>query len=81
LATVRRLRAGLRHHFVVDVQDGVSLDGHGQVGRHEYEIRRELEVIATVSERWFRVPQTHGVEIALDEDDAMILAATIAIEA
>ena len=81
VATVRRVRAGLRHHFVIDVQNRMSLDVHGQVGRHEYEIRRDREVIATVSERWFRTPRTYGVEIAPDEDEAMILAATIALEA
>jgi uncharacterized protein YxjI len=81
VATVRRVRAGLRHHFVIDVQNGASLDVHGQIARHEYEIRREPQVIATISQRWFRGPYTYGVEIAPDEDVSMILAATIAIEA
>jgi len=49
VATVRRYRAGLRHRFVIDVVGEVLLEIHGHVGRHEYEIRRGADVVATVS--------------------------------
>ena len=80
VATVRRTHAALRHHFAIDVRDGDGLQIHGHVGRHEYEIRRGEDVVATVSRKWFRGEETYGVEVAADEDQAMILAATVAIE-
>ena len=80
VATVRRTHGALRHHFAIDVRDGDGLEIHGHVGRHEYEIRRGEDVVATVSRKWFRGEETYGVEVAADEDQAMILAATVAIE-
>jgi uncharacterized protein YxjI len=80
VATVRRTHAALRHHFAIDVRDGDGLEIHGHIGRHEYEIRRGEDVVATVSRKWFRGEESYGVEVAADEDQAMILAATVAIE-
>jgi len=80
LATVRRTRIGLRHRFSIDVVDDVILDIDGHVGRHEYEIRRGEEVVATVSTKWFRGHDRYGVEVGAGEDEAMVLAATVAIE-
>jgi len=80
VATVRRTHTALRHHFAIDVRDGDGLEINGHVGRHEYEIRRGEDVVATVSRKWFRGEETYGVEVAEDEDQAMILAATVAIE-
>jgi uncharacterized protein YxjI len=80
VATVRRARTGLRHRFFIDVVDGVALEIHGHVGRHEYEIRRGANVVATVSTGWFRGHDRYGVEVAEGEDEAMLVAATVAIE-
>ena len=80
LATVRRARTGLRHRFVIDVVDGVILEIHGHVRGHKYEIRRGADVVATVSTEWFRGHDRYGVEVAAGEDEAMVLAATVAIE-
>ena len=80
VATVRRYRAGLRHRFVIDVMGEVMLEIHGHVGRHEYEIRRGADVVATVSTGWFRGHDGYGVEVGAGEDEAMLLAATVAIE-
>jgi uncharacterized protein YxjI len=33
-----------------------------------------------VSKRWVRARETYGIEIAPDEDDALILAATVCID-
>ena len=80
LATMRRMRTGLRHRFFIDVVGGATLDIHGHVRRHEYEIRRGADVVATVSTEWFRGHDRYGVEVGAGEDEAMILAATVAIE-
>jgi uncharacterized protein YxjI len=36
--------------------------------------------VAEVSKRWFRIRDTYGIEIAPDEDDALILAVTVCID-
>ena len=80
LASVRRFRAGLRHRFVIDIVGGVTLEIHGHVGRHEYEIRRGADVVATISTGWFPGHDRYGVEVGAGEDEAMLLAANVAIE-
>ena len=80
LATVRRERAGLRHRFVIDPVGGETLEVHGHVGRHEYEIRRSADVVATVSTEWFRGHDRYGVMVGAGEDEALPLAVTLAIE-
>ena len=80
LATVRRTRAVLGHRFLIDVEGGVTLEIHGHVGRHDYEIRRDAHVVATVSTKWSRADDHYGVEVGADEDEAMVLVATVAIE-
>ena len=48
---------------------------------HEYEIERDGDTVATVSKKWFRVRDTYGVEIEPDQDDALVLAITVCIDA
>lgn len=36
--------------------------------------------MARISKRWFRVRDTYGVEIEAGEDEALILAAVVALE-
>ena len=81
LATVRRARAGLRHHYVIEAADDGSLEVHGQVGRYEYEIQRDGDVVAVVSKKWFSAHDAYGVEVIVGEDEAMMVAAAVAIEA
>ena len=38
-------------------------------------------MIARISKKWFRVRETYGVEIAEGEDDALLLAITVCIDA
>ena len=53
----------------------------GNIVDHEYEIERDGQTVATVSKRWFRVRDTYGVEIAPGEDDALVLAITVCVDA
>ena len=41
----------------------------------------DREAVATVSKRWFRVRDTYGVEIAPGEDDALVLAIAVCVDA
>jgi uncharacterized protein YxjI len=53
---------------------------HGNLVNHEYDIDGDGGKIAEVSKKWFRVRDTYGVEIAPDQDHALILAITVAVE-
>ena len=44
---------------------------------HEYEIKRNDDVVASISKKWFRVRDTYGVEIAAGEDEPLPLALTV----
>jgi hypothetical protein len=72
---------GLRDRFSIDLENGGELKAKGNIVDHEYEVERDGDTVATVSKRWFRVRDTYGVEIAPDEDDALILAITVCVDA
>ena len=80
-ATVRKALVGLRDRFKIDVDGGPDLSAHGNLVDHEYEIERDGDTVATVSKKWFRVRDTYGVEIEPDQDDALVLAITVCIDA
>jgi uncharacterized protein YxjI len=80
-ATVKKALVGIRDRFHIEVDGGPELHVHGNIVDHEYEIRRDKDTVATVSKRWFRVRDTYGVEVAPGEDDALVLAITVCIDA
>ena len=79
-ATVKKALVGIRDRFHVEVPGG-DLKVHGNIVDHEYEIERDGHKIAEVSKKWFRIRDTYGVEIAPGEDEALILAITVCIDA
>jgi uncharacterized protein YxjI len=80
LATVHKALVGIRDRFDIDIDDGDDMKAHGNVLQHEYEIKRGDDVVARISKKWFRVRDTYGVEIAAGEDEALLLALTVAID-
>jgi uncharacterized protein YxjI len=80
IAMVHRSRAGLHHHFHINVPDGADLEAHGNVDKHEYELRRDGQAVASVSSSWFEAPHTYGVEINDGEDEPLVLALTVALD-
>jgi len=81
LATVRKALVGLRDRFSIDLAGGGEMKAKGNIVDHEYEIERDGQTVAAVSKRWFRVRDTYGVEIAPGEDDALVLAITVCVDA
>ena len=80
-ATIKKaLITPLRDRFTIELEDGGELAAKGNVVDHEYEIERDGETVAEVSKRWFRIRDTYGIEIAPEENDALILAATVCID-
>jgi len=80
-ATVHKAVVGVRDRFKIDVDGGTDLSAHGNIVDHEYEIERDGDTVAIVSKRWFRVRETYGVEIEPGQDDALILAVTVCVDA
>ena len=80
LATVHKALVGVRDRFDIDLESGGELKAKGNVLDHDYEIKRDGDVIAKISKKWVRIRETYGVEIAPEEDAALILAITVAID-
>jgi uncharacterized protein YxjI len=71
---------GFRDHLKVDLEGGGEFKIKGNLTDHEYEIKGDHGKVAEISKKWFRVRDTYGVEIAQDQDDALVLAITVAVE-
>ena len=81
MATVKKaIISPVRDRWSVKVSGGPDLDIQGNIVDHEYRIEEGRTKIAEVSKKWFRVRDTYGVEIAPDQNDILILAATVAID-
>ena len=80
-ATVRKRLLGIRDHYIIEVDGGEDLKAHGNIVDHEYEIERDGDTVAKVSKKWFRVRDTYGVQLAADQDVALILAITVCVDA
>jgi uncharacterized protein YxjI len=81
VATVRKaLVTPLRERFSIDVEAGEDMEAKGNIVDHEYSIERDDDKVAEVSKRWFRMRDTYGIEIAPEQDDALILAITVCID-
>jgi uncharacterized protein YxjI len=81
LALVHKaLISPLRERWKVDLPDDREWKVQGNVVDHEYEIEDDGRKIAEISKRWFRVRDTYGVEIAPDEEQALVLAVAIAVD-
>jgi uncharacterized protein YxjI len=70
----------LRDRWTVKIRNGPDMDVQGNILDHEYEITEGRRKIAQVSKKWFRVRDTYGVEVALDQEDVIILAVTVALD-
>jgi uncharacterized protein YxjI len=81
VATVKKALIGIRDRFSIELERGSELNAKGNLVDHEYEITRDGDTIASVSKRWFRMRDTYGVEISGGEDEALVLAITVCIDA
>jgi len=82
VATVKKaLVTPLRDRWTVKIKGGPDLEVQGNVLDHEYRIGEGRQKVGEVSKKWFRVRDTYGVEVAEGQDDVLILAVTVAIDA
>ena len=81
IATIKKaLISPLRDRFSIEVDGGEDMEAKGNVVDHEYKIERGGDRVAEVSKRWFRVRDTYGIEVAPEQDDALLLAVTVCID-
>ena len=81
VATIKKaLISPLRDRYSIELEEGGELSAHGNIVDHEFEIERDGKKIAEISKRWFRVRDTYGIEVAEDQNDALILAVTVCID-
>jgi len=82
IAEVKRaLISPFRERWVVKIGDGPNLEVQGDLLAHEYRIGEGKHKVAKVSKKWFWVSDTYGVQVAANQDDILILAITVAIDA
>jgi uncharacterized protein YxjI len=81
LARVRRaMFSPFRQRFHVDVAGEPEMVVQGNITDHEYEVRRDGETVAEISKRWFSLRDTYAVDVAPDENVALVLALTVAVD-
>ena len=70
----------VRPRFSIQIENGPNLNVQGNILAHEYTIEDNGRKVAQVSKKWFRVRDTYGVEVSPDQNDIVILAATVALD-
>ena len=81
VATIKKaLISPLRDRYSIEVEGGEDMEAKGNIVDHEFKFERGGDEVAEVSKRWFRVRETYGVEVAPDQNDALILACTVCID-
>jgi uncharacterized protein YxjI len=81
LATVRRaLLNPLGERYQVELAGDGTLEAHGDITNHEFEIRDGHEVVAIVSRAWFSIHDTYGVDVLRADQTPLLLAVAIAID-
>ena len=80
IAEVHKRLVGLRDRLKVDLDGGDGLTVKGKLTDHEYTIKGEHGTVAEISKKWFRVRDTYGIDIEPDQDDALIIAITVAVD-
>lgn len=70
----------LGDHFTIDIPGPHDLEMDGNLFDHEYQVKGDGGVVATVSKRWISLTDTYGVETAPGADDVLILASVLALD-
>ena len=70
----------LRERWKVDLPGDREWKVQGRIADHEYEIESDGQKIAEVSKKWFRARDTYGVQVVADQDPALVLAVTVAVD-
>jgi uncharacterized protein YxjI len=81
VARVRRaMFSPFRQRFHVEVAGEPEMVVQGNITDHEYEVQRDGAAVAEISKRWFSLRDTYAVDVAPNENVALVLAVTVAID-
>ena len=79
-ATVKKAAALFKQKFSIKVEGGGELEAQGNVLKHEYQITSGVNVVATISKKWFSLDETYGIAMAPGQDEVLLLCAAICID-
>jgi uncharacterized protein YxjI len=82
-ATVKKsLFTLFRCKFSIDVPGPEDIEAKGSFLEHDYKFKRVTDgkTVAKVSKKWISITDSYGVDIADEQDDVLILAATAIID-
>ena len=81
VATVKKaMITPLRERWHVESPNG-DLKIQGNIVDHEYEIEGPAGKIAQVSKKWLRAADTYAISVAPEQNDALIIAVVIVVDA
>jgi len=81
LAMVHKaLISPFRERWKVDLPGGQEWKVQGSIADHEYDIEADGRKVAEISKKWFRARDTYGVQILPDQNPALVLAVTVAVD-
>jgi uncharacterized protein YxjI len=82
VATVKKaLISPLRERYEVHLDGGGEWKVQGNIVDHEYEIEGPSGKLAEIGKKWFRVRDTYGIQVVPGQDDALVLAVAIVVDA
>ncbi len=70
----------MRNRFTINLPGAIAMDVRGDILNHEFAIRRDSRLVATISRRWLTLGDTYGVEIEESEDEVLVLACAVIID-
>lgn len=71
----------LTDRLKINVSDGEDLEAHGDIFHHEYHIERSGQDVAHISKAWVSLVDSYGIDIADDQDQVLLLACAVVIDA
>ena len=71
----------LTDRIKIDLPGNDDLEARGDLFHHEYAILRRGREVAHVSKRWIALRDTYGIDIDEGQDDVLIVACAVVIDA
>jgi uncharacterized protein YxjI len=71
----------LTDRLKIDLPGNDDLEARGDIFHLEYSISRRGRKVAQVSKRWISLKDSYGIEISDDQDDVLIIACAVVIDA
>ncbi|MEN8154972.1 MAG: LURP-one-related family protein [Acidobacteriota bacterium] len=80
IAKINKKLFSFKDKFVVDIPGSENYYVRGDFTKHRYSFFRDGRKVAAVSKKWMSISDNYRIEVFRDEDDILILAATVVID-